>query len=121
MSIFISFGTVLLLFVTYTQKLKLSIDDIVQNLTSANLISTNSSSVAYKVVVPNGKPLAMKKMWSKEDSGAFESPISGSALNRKGKPNRRRWGLVDPNLVKPIAKQQYVNSIRRKHHNLKTI
>lgn len=100
MSILISFGAVLLLLaawalvrakrvirrlagdeidtnweVTFYQKLELSIDDVVRNLTSANVIGTGSSGVVYRVAVPNGEPLAVKKMWSEEDSGAFSSEI----------------------------------------------
>ncbi|KAF6153840.1 hypothetical protein GIB67_001073 [Kingdonia uniflora] len=63
--------------VTLYQKLDLSIDDIVRNVTSANVIGTGSSGVVYKVPIPNGETLAVKKMWSSEDSecGAFISEI----------------------------------------------
>ncbi|KAK9269488.1 hypothetical protein L1049_001263 [Liquidambar formosana] len=61
--------------VTFYQKLEFSIDDIVQNLTSANVIGTGSSGVVYKVETPKGETLAVKKMWSSEESGAFNSEI----------------------------------------------
>ncbi|KAE9594098.1 hypothetical protein Lal_00039590 [Lupinus albus] len=60
---------------TLYQKFELSIDDIVLNLTSANVIGTGSSGVVYKVTTPNGETLAVKKMWSSEESGAFNSEI----------------------------------------------
>nr|KYP60951.1 putative LRR receptor-like serine/threonine-protein kinase At4g26540 family [Cajanus cajan] len=60
---------------TLYQKLDFSIDDIVLNLTSANVIGTGSSGVVYKVTTPNGETLAVKKMWSSEESGAFNSEI----------------------------------------------
>ncbi|KAI4307824.1 hypothetical protein L6164_030963 [Bauhinia variegata] len=60
---------------TFYQKLEFSIDDIVRNLTSANVIGTGSSGVVYKVMIPSGETLAVKKMWSSEESGAFSSEI----------------------------------------------
>ncbi|KAK9152322.1 hypothetical protein Syun_010631 [Stephania yunnanensis] len=60
---------------TLYQKLDFIVDDIVQNLTSANVIGTGSSGVVYKVPIPNGETLAVKKMWSAEESSAFESEI----------------------------------------------
>jgi Leucine-rich repeat (LRR) protein len=60
---------------TLYQKLEFSIDDIVRNLTSANVIGTGSSGVVYRVTIPNGETLAVKKMWSSEESGAFRSEI----------------------------------------------
>ncbi|KAJ7963564.1 putative Receptor protein kinase [Quillaja saponaria] len=60
---------------TLYQKLEFSIDDIVRNLTSANVIGTGSSGVVYRVTIPNGQTLAVKKMWSTEESGAFSSEI----------------------------------------------
>ncbi|XP_052487727.1 LRR receptor-like serine/threonine-protein kinase RGI3 isoform X2 [Gossypium raimondii] len=70
--------------VTLYQKLDLSIDDIVHNLTSANVIGTGSSGVVYRVIIPNGETLAVKKMWSSEESGAFTSEIEtlGSIRHR---------------------------------------
>ncbi|XP_059444985.1 leucine-rich repeat receptor-like serine/threonine-protein kinase RGI4 [Corylus avellana] len=59
----------------YQNKLEFSIDDIVQNLTSANVIGTGSSGVVYRVIIPNGETLAVKKMWSSDESGAFSSEI----------------------------------------------
>ncbi|OIT00566.1 PREDICTED: probable LRR receptor-like serine/threonine-protein kinase At4g26540 [Nicotiana attenuata] len=60
---------------TLYQKLDFSIDDIFHNLTSANVIGTGSSGVVYRVMTENGVTLAVKKMWSSEESGAFSSEI----------------------------------------------
>ncbi|KAG5255465.1 kinase family protein [Salix suchowensis] len=60
---------------TLYQKLEFSVDDIVKNLTSANVIGTGSSGVVYRVILPNGEMIAVKKMWSSEESGAFNSEI----------------------------------------------
>ncbi|XP_049375740.1 LRR receptor-like serine/threonine-protein kinase RGI3 [Solanum verrucosum] len=60
---------------TLYQKLDFSIDDIVHNLTSANVIGTGSSGVVYRIMTENGATLAVKKMWSSEGSGAFGSEI----------------------------------------------
>lgn len=60
---------------TFYQKMDFSVDDIVRNLTSANVIGTGSSGVVYRVITPNGETLAVKKMWSSEESGAFSSEI----------------------------------------------
>ncbi|XVF70940.1 hypothetical protein PTKIN_Ptkin11bG0202500 [Pterospermum kingtungense] len=70
--------------VTLYQKLDFSIDDVVQNLTSANVIGTGSSGVVYRVMIPSGETLAVKKMWSSEESGAFTSEIKtlGSIRHR---------------------------------------
>ncbi|XP_022734874.1 LRR receptor-like serine/threonine-protein kinase [Durio zibethinus] len=70
--------------VTLYQKLDFSIDDIVRNLTSANVIGTGSSGVVYRVMIPNGETLAVKKMWPSEESGAFTSEIKtlGSTRHR---------------------------------------
>ncbi|KAF2325772.1 hypothetical protein GH714_040073 [Hevea brasiliensis] len=69
---------------TLYQKLDFSIDDIVRNLTSSNVIGTGSSGVVYKITIPNGDSLAVKKMWSSEESGAFNSEIQtlGSIRHR---------------------------------------
>ncbi|KAE8713742.1 putative LRR receptor-like serine/threonine-protein kinase [Hibiscus syriacus] len=70
--------------VTLYQKLDFSFDDIVNNLNSANVIGTGSSGVVYRVTIPNGETLAVKKMWSSEESGAFISEIEtlGSIRHR---------------------------------------
>ncbi|GLU24032.1 hypothetical protein SLE2022_400010 [Rubroshorea leprosula] len=70
--------------VTLYQKLDFSIDDVVRNLTSANVIGTGSSGVVYMVTIPNGVTLAVKKMWSSEESGPFTSEIQtlGSIRHR---------------------------------------
>ncbi|MED6223215.1 hypothetical protein PIB30_071830 [Stylosanthes scabra] len=59
-------------------ELSFSVDDIVNNLISANVIGTGSSGVVYKVETGNGKTLAVKKMWtssSSESNGGFSSEI----------------------------------------------
>ncbi|RXI03973.1 hypothetical protein DVH24_038247 [Malus domestica] len=61
--------------ITLYQKLDFSIDDIVRSLTSSNVIGTGSSGVVYRVTIPNGETLAVKKMWSSEEAGAFNSEI----------------------------------------------
>ncbi|OVA19732.1 Protein kinase domain [Macleaya cordata] len=60
---------------TLYQKLDFSVDDVVRNLTSSNVIGTGSSGVVYRVPIPNGETLAVKKMWSSDESGAFRSEI----------------------------------------------
>ncbi|GFP89119.1 probable LRR receptor-like serine/threonine-protein kinase at4g26540 [Phtheirospermum japonicum] len=60
---------------TFYQKLEFSIDDVVRSLTSSNVVGTGSSGVVYKVTAANGETLAVKKMWSSEESGAFGSEI----------------------------------------------
>ncbi|KAJ8755032.1 hypothetical protein K2173_015544 [Erythroxylum novogranatense] len=57
------------------QKLEFSIGEIVRNLTSSNVIGTGSSGVVYRVIISNGDTLAVKKMWSSEEFGAFNSEI----------------------------------------------
>ncbi|KAJ6980592.1 hypothetical protein NC653_028406 [Populus alba x Populus x berolinensis] len=57
------------------QKLEFSVNDIVKNLRSSNVIGTGSSGVVYRVTLPNWEMIAVKKMWSSEESGAFNSEI----------------------------------------------
>ncbi|EPS64725.1 hypothetical protein M569_10053, partial [Genlisea aurea] len=59
----------------FYQKFDFSIDEIVKGLNSSNVIGTGSSGVVYKVTTPDGEALAVKKMWSSEESGAFNSEI----------------------------------------------
>jgi len=70
--------------VTLYQKLDFSVDEVVRGLTSANVIGTGSSGVVYRVELPNGEPLAVKKMWSSDEAGAFRNEISalGSIRHR---------------------------------------
>ncbi|KAK3122040.1 hypothetical protein QOZ80_8BG0664370 [Eleusine coracana subsp. coracana] len=70
--------------VTLYQKLDLSVDEVVRSLTSANVIGTGSSGVVYRVSLPNGDHLAVKKMWSSEEAGAFRNEIAalGSIRHR---------------------------------------
>ncbi|KMT12638.1 hypothetical protein BVRB_4g090980 [Beta vulgaris subsp. vulgaris] len=60
---------------TLYQKMDFSIEDVIKNLNSANVIGTGSSGVVYKVTMPNGETLAVKKMWSTDETGAFRSEI----------------------------------------------
>ncbi|KAJ1268988.1 hypothetical protein BS78_07G175500 [Paspalum vaginatum] len=70
--------------VTLYQKLDFSVDEVVRALTSANVIGTGSSGVVYRVGLPNGDSLAVKKMWSSDEAGAFRNEISalGSIRHR---------------------------------------
>jgi Leucine-rich repeat (LRR) protein len=70
--------------VTLYQKLAFSVDEVVRSLTSANVIGTGSSGVVYRVELPNGDSLAVKKMWSSDEAGAFRNEISalGSIRHR---------------------------------------
>ncbi|KAL7249029.1 hypothetical protein ACSBR1_011235 [Camellia fascicularis] len=70
---------------TLYQKMDFSIDDVARNLTSANVIGTGSSGVVYRVTIPSGETLAVKKMWGSEESGcSFSSEIQtlGSIRHR---------------------------------------
>ncbi|KAE9456572.1 hypothetical protein C3L33_11493, partial [Rhododendron williamsianum] len=75
---------VMAILVSASAKMELSIDDIVRNLVSSNVIGTGSSGVVYRVTIPNGQTLAVKKMWSSEESGVFSSEIQtlGSIRHR---------------------------------------
>ncbi|KAK4484742.1 hypothetical protein RD792_007335 [Penstemon davidsonii] len=78
---------------TYYQKMEFSIDDIVRNLTSSNVIGTGSSGVVYKVTVPNGETLAVKKMWSSEELEAFGSEIQTlGSIRHKNIVRLLGWG-----------------------------
>ncbi|ESR65910.1 hypothetical protein CICLE_v10007329mg [Citrus x clementina] len=78
---------------TLYQKLDFSIDDVVRNLTSANVIGTGSSGVVYRVTIPNGETLAVKKMWSSDESGAFSSEIQTlGSIRHKNIVRLLGWG-----------------------------
>lgn len=78
---------------TLYQKLDFSIDCIVRNLTSANVIGTGSSGVVYRVTIPNGETLAVKKMWSSDESGAFSSEIQTlGSIRHKSIVRLLGWG-----------------------------
>ncbi|KAL5220440.1 hypothetical protein ABZP36_025153 [Zizania latifolia] len=70
--------------VTLYQKLDFSVDEVVRSLTSANVIGTGSSGVVYRVGLPNGDSVAVKKMWSSDEAGAFRNEIAalGSIRHR---------------------------------------
>jgi serine/threonine protein kinase len=70
--------------VTLYQKLDVTMDDVLRELTSSNVIGTGSSGVVYKVETPNGYTLAVKKMWPSSDEAAFRSEIAalGSIRHR---------------------------------------
>ncbi|XP_045827840.1 LRR receptor-like serine/threonine-protein kinase RGI3 [Trifolium pratense] len=50
-----------------------SIDKVVKNFKASNIIDITSSGILYKITIPNGNILAVKKMWP--DSGALSSEI----------------------------------------------
>ncbi|KAK7299904.1 hypothetical protein RJT34_10733 [Clitoria ternatea] len=78
---------------TLYQKFEFCIDDIVRNLTSSNVIGTGSSGVVYKVTVPNGQTLAVKRMWSSTESGAFTSEIQAlGSIRHKNIIKLLGWG-----------------------------
>ncbi|XP_073280898.1 leucine-rich repeat receptor-like serine/threonine-protein kinase RGI4 [Primulina huaijiensis] len=78
---------------TLYQKMEFSVDDIIRNLTSSNVIGTGSSGVVYKVTVPSGATLAVKKMWSSEESGAFDSEIRTlGSIRHKNIVRLLSWG-----------------------------
>ncbi|KAL2475970.1 Leucine-rich receptor-like protein kinase family protein [Abeliophyllum distichum] len=78
---------------TFYQKMEFSIDDIVHNLTSSNVVGTGSSGVVYRVTVPNGETLAVKKMWSSQESGAFSSEIQTlGSIRHKNIVRLLGWG-----------------------------
>ncbi|KAK7276992.1 hypothetical protein RIF29_18141 [Crotalaria pallida] len=78
---------------TLYHKFEFLIDDIVRNLTSANVIGTGSSGVVYKVTIPNGQTIAVKKMWSSAESGAFSSEIQTlSSIRHKNIIKLLGWG-----------------------------
>ncbi|XP_021740781.1 LRR receptor-like serine/threonine-protein kinase [Chenopodium quinoa] len=78
---------------TLYQKMEFSIEDVINNLTSANVIGTGSSGVVYKVAMPNGETLAVKKMWSTDEIGAFKSEIQTlGSIRHKNIVRLLGWG-----------------------------
>lgn len=78
---------------TLYQKMEFSIEDVINNLTSANVIGTGSSGVVYKVTMPNGETLAVKKMWSTDETGAFRSEIQTlGSIRHKNIVRLLGWG-----------------------------
>ncbi|KAL2944995.1 LRR receptor-like serine/threonine-protein kinase [Bienertia sinuspersici] len=78
---------------TLYQKMDLSLEDVIKNLISANVIGTGSSGVVYKVTMPNGETLAVKKMWSTEEIGAFRSEIQAlGSIRHKNIVRLLGWG-----------------------------
>nr|XP_043618843.1 LRR receptor-like serine/threonine-protein kinase RGI3 [Erigeron canadensis] len=78
---------------TFYQKMDVSVNDIVRNLTNSNIIGTGSSGVVYRVTTMNGETLAVKKMWSTEQSGAFRSEIQTlSSIRHKNIIRLLGWG-----------------------------
>ncbi|GAB4849800.1 hypothetical protein Ancab_004598 [Ancistrocladus abbreviatus] len=67
---------------TLHQKMDLAIVEVDKNLTSTNVIGSRSSGVVYKVLLHNGKVLAVKKMWAAEEIGTFSSELSSLGLIR---------------------------------------
>ncbi|CDP13676.1 unnamed protein product [Coffea canephora] len=78
---------------TLYQKMEFSVDDIVRSLTSANVIGTGSSGVVYRVTIPSGETLAVKKMWSSDESRAFTSEIQTlGSIRHKNIVRLLGWG-----------------------------
>ncbi|KAG7024989.1 LRR receptor-like serine/threonine-protein kinase, partial [Cucurbita argyrosperma subsp. argyrosperma] len=68
--------------ITLFQKLDISIDYIIKNLTESNVIGAGSSGAVYRITTPKGKTVAVKKMWSTDESGGFNSEIRTLGLIR---------------------------------------
>ncbi|KAL8142146.1 hypothetical protein V2J09_015178 [Rumex salicifolius] len=80
---------------TFYQKMEFSLDDVVQNLTSANVIGTGSSGVVYRVIMASGETVAIKKMWAREEIGelAFRSEIQTlGSIRHKNIVRLLGWG-----------------------------
>ncbi|CAO2839880.1 unnamed protein product [Amaranthus hypochondriacus] len=78
---------------TLYQKMELSIEDVIKELTSANVIGTGSSGVVYKVTLLKGETLAVKKMWSTDETGAFRSEIQTlGSIRHKNIVRLLGWG-----------------------------
>lgn len=78
---------------TLYQKMDFSIDNMIKELTSANVIGTGSSGVVYRVTMPSGEALAVKKMWSTEEAGAFRSEIQTlGSIRHKNIVRLMGWG-----------------------------
>ncbi|KAF5950392.1 hypothetical protein HYC85_012385 [Camellia sinensis] len=81
---------------TFYQKMKVCIDDIVHNLTSANVIGTGSSGVVYRVTIPSGETLAGEEdvvsrgvrgiQFGNSDSGFYPAPKYCEAVGLGFKP-----------------------------------
>ncbi|XP_074557971.1 uncharacterized protein LOC141813868 [Curcuma longa] len=79
--------------ITLYQKLDFSVDEVVRGLNSANVIGTGSSGVVYKVGIPNGNSLAVKKMWSSSEIGAFRNEIASlSTIRHRNIVRLLGWG-----------------------------
>ncbi|XP_038899412.1 LRR receptor-like serine/threonine-protein kinase [Benincasa hispida] len=60
--------------ITLFQKLDFSIDHIIRNLTTSNVIGTGSAGAVYRIPTPNGETMAVKKMWSTDET-SFNTEI----------------------------------------------
>lgn len=54
---------------TLFQKLSFSVEDILENLVSSNIIGQGCSGIVYKVQIPNGEFIAVKRLWPSKKSG----------------------------------------------------
>lgn len=54
---------------TLFQKLSFTVEDVLENLVSSNVIGKGCSGVVYKVQIPNGETIAVKRLWSSKKSG----------------------------------------------------
>nr|QAS62480.1 LRR receptor-like kinase family protein [Sedum alfredii] len=78
---------------TLYQKMEFSIDEVVRNLTTANVIGTGSSGIVYKTHSLSREALAVKKMWASDESGAFSSEINTlGSIRHKNIVRLLGWG-----------------------------
>lgn len=54
---------------TLFQKLSFTVEDVLENLVSSNVIGRGCSGVVYKVQIPNGETIAVKRLWPSKKSG----------------------------------------------------
>ncbi|KAK4782349.1 hypothetical protein SAY86_016451 [Trapa natans] len=60
----------------YQKIVGIAINDILESLTSSSVIGTGSSGIVYRVTLANGESLAVKRMWSSDESSrSFRSEI----------------------------------------------
>lgn len=54
---------------TLFQKLSFSVEDVLENLVSSNIIGKGCSGIVYRVQIPNGDSIAVKRLWPSKKSG----------------------------------------------------
>ncbi|GMH24396.1 hypothetical protein Nepgr_026239 [Nepenthes gracilis] len=78
---------------TLYQKMEFSINEVVESLTPANVIGTGCSGIVYKITLPNGEALAVKKMRAEEETDAFSSEINSlGSIRHKNIVRLLGWG-----------------------------